>query len=146
MIIWKNKIKEWLERYSLPLILATLAAIIFASVSKFLTGNNIISGIFATLIDAIVFYGYIAIMDLRRDNSERPKLKKFLKQIRNMIVEFGPAEYLDSFLIKPLYLSSFPYFIDNYQIAILLGSIAAEFTYFLPVIILYELRKKVFKN
>ena len=63
-----------------------------------------------------------------------------------MIVEFGPAEYLDSFLIRPLYLSLFPYLIDNYQIAILLGSIFAEITYFIPVVIFYEIRKKAFKN
>ena len=142
--MWKNKTKEWFKRYSTPLILATLAAIISATLIKILTGNNIIAGIFATWIDNITFYGYICIKDLSK--KEGSKIRNVFRQLRNMIVEFGPAEYLDSFLIRPLYLSLFPYLIDNYQIAILLGSIFAEITYFIPVVIFYEIRKKAFKN
>ena len=142
----KNKTKEWLKRYSTPLILATLAAIISATIIKILTGNNIIAGILATWIDNITFYGYIYIKDLKKNKKEGSRITNISKQLRNMIVEFGPAEYLDSFLIRPFYLSLFPYLIDNYQIAILLGSICAEITYFIPVVIFYEIRKKTFKN
>ncbi len=144
--MWRSKTKEWFKRYSIPLILATLAAIISATIIKILTGNNIIAGILATWIDNITFYGYIYIKDLRKNKEEGPRITNIFKQLRNMIFEFGPAEYLDSFLIRPFYLSFSPYLIDNYQIAILLGSIFAEITYFIPVVIFYEIRKKAFED
>lgn len=142
----KNKIKEWLKRYSIPLVLGTIAAIVSAIIFKATTGNNIISGILATWVDNIVFYGYIALHDLKKVDKDAPKFKAFIKQVRNMVIEFGPAEYLDSFLIRPFFLSIFPYFIGNYPLAIFLGSAAAEVTYFIPTIISYELRKKVLKD
>lgn len=131
----------------MPILLATLAAIISATAFKFLTGNNIVAGVLATWVDNVVFYGYISFQDLKKKRRKRGlSLGTLFRHMRNMFVEFGPAEYLDSFLLRPFYLSSFPYVIGNYPLAILLGSVAAEVTFFIPVIIFYELRKKVFKD
>ena len=142
-MLLKNKIKGWFIRYSVPLVLATLAALISANIIKSITGNNIIAGIAATWIDNLVFYGYIAFQDLKN----KPfNFRNLLKHVRNMVIEFGPAEYFDSLLLRPLYLSAFPYFISNYSLAILLGSLAAEISFFIPTIISYELRKKIFKD
>jgi len=90
----KIKFKEWARRYSVPMTLAILAAILSGNVIKYLTGNNIIAGIAATWVDNIVFYGYISLRDI---SAEDLSWRNFFKQIRNMIIEFGPAEYLDSF-------------------------------------------------
>lgn len=139
----KKNFKEWFNRYSVPLVLATLAAIISANIIKSLFGNNIIAGITATWVDNLVFYGYITITDLKNKHFN---IINLLKHSRNMVVEFGPAEYLDSFILRPFYLSSFPYFISNYSLAIVLGSLAAEVSFFIPTIISYEFRKKAFKN
>ncbi len=139
----KIKIREWFYRYSIPLLLATLSSIVSASIIKSITGNNILAGVGATWIDNITFYGYVYLKDVKRKNFT---LTNFIKQIRNMIIEFGPAEYLDTFLVRPFFLSVVPYFINNYQLAILLGSLLAEITYFIPVITFYELRKKVFRD
>ncbi|MBI4225092.1 MAG: hypothetical protein HY617_02055 [Candidatus Sungbacteria bacterium] len=127
----------------MPLVLATLAALISAHVIKSISGNNIIAGIAATWMDNLAFYGYIIFRDLK---TRRFGIANLFKQARNMIIEFGPAEYFDSFLLRPFYLSAFPYFISNYSLAILLGSLTAEITYFIPTIFSYEVRKKIFKD
>lgn len=80
------------------------------------------------------------------DCKHKPPLKQLWIIFRNIVLEFGPAEYLDSFFVRPLYLSAFPYFIDNYTLAIFLGSIAANITYYIPTIVAYEVRKKVTKE
>jgi len=62
--------------------------------------------------------------------------------LRNLVLEFGPGEYLDSFLIRPFYLAALPLVIADYALAIAAGTLLADVTYFVPVIFSYEARKK----
>ncbi|HLD05447.1 MAG TPA: hypothetical protein VJG90_07035 [Candidatus Nanoarchaeia archaeon] len=61
---------------------------------------------------------------------------------RNLIVEFGPVEYLDSFVLRPFWLAVMPTLISNYTFAIFIGTILADITYYVPTIFFYELRKR----
>lgn len=146
--MWKNKIREWVCRYGPSLVLAIAAAVIIAKLVYSIFGNLVVAALAATWADNIMFYGLIAYRDFKR---RKKKDKEFtivgvFKLMRNMIFEFSPAEYLDSFLLRPFYLSVFPYFIENYSLAIFLGSLAADISYFIPTILAYELRKKVFRD
>ncbi|PIZ95892.1 MAG: hypothetical protein COX81_00140 [Candidatus Magasanikbacteria bacterium CG_4_10_14_0_2_um_filter_37_12] len=96
----------------------------------------------------MVFYSIIVYKDLKSRKIKDVGLSSlgFLKVLRNIIVEFGPAEYLDSFLLRPFYLTVFPYFISSYSLAILLASLTAEISYYIPTIISYEARKKIFRD
>lgn len=132
---------RWVKRYSFPLIVGTVGAITLANISKLFFGN-IISAYVATWTDNILFYGILSYRDIRSRKTH--SLTDFIKVFRNLIIEFGPGEYLDSFLIRPLYLATFPLFISNYSLAILLGSFAAEITFFFPVVLSYEARRKMF--
>ena len=144
----KNKIREWFRRYSIALLLAYIVSIAIANFAKVSTGNIIVSAFLATWADNIAFYGYIALKDLKRKKVKnlQSAASELAKLVRNMVFEFGPAEYLDSFIIRPFLLSVFPLAISNYSIAILLGNLVAEITYFIPTIISYETRKKVFRD
>jgi hypothetical protein len=144
----KNKIKEYFRRYIIPLTLATITAILSANIIFYFLKSYLLAGFIATWLDNFVFYGYIAIVDLKKRKFLRSsnKIKEFIKLIRNMLIEFGPAEYLDSFILRPLLLAIFPMFIANYSLGVLLGSLTAEISYFLFTIIGYEFRKKVFKD
>jgi hypothetical protein len=140
----RKKIYEWIDRYSIPLVLSTVAAVLVANLSQLLFHNLIISAFLATWADNIIFYGMMAYKEIK--SRERYSFADYFKVLRNLIMEFGPAEILDSFVIRPFLLSVFPLFVPNYSLAILLASVAAEITYFIPVIIFYEIRKKIFKN
>ena len=144
----KKKVLEWIWRYAPSTLLAILAAIIAANLVRMAFGNLIAAAIAATWADNIVFYGIIAYKDikLRKKKDKRITFIGLLKVMRNAFIEFGPAEYLDSFFLRPLWLSVFPYFIPNYSLAILLGSLAAEISYFIPTIIAYEFRKRAFQD
>lgn len=144
----KSKIKEWFNRYFLPSVLGIATAIIAGNIVKAISGNIILAAFIATWLDTIVFYGIIGYRDLKKRKNKEAKLTfiGFLKVLRNMIIEFGPAEYLDTLLIRPFFLAILPYFMSNYSLAVLIGSICAEIIYYVPTIIMYELRKKVFKD
>jgi hypothetical protein len=62
-----------------------------------------------------------------------------------MFIEFGPAEYFDSFLVRPFLLSFFPYILSNYSLAIVIATVCANVVYYLAAVMGYELRKKMFK-
>ena len=146
--IFKYKIKDWEERYGLPLVASTVMAIVAANAAHILLDNLIIAAFLATWSDTITFYGIVAYRDLklrRRKDGELDAVS-FLKVFRNMIAEFGAAEYLDTFVIRPFWLSIIPTLISNYSLAILLGSLVANVTYFIPTIFSYEVRKRVFKD
>jgi len=144
----KKKLKEWFNRYALAELIGIIFALVFSNFSMLLLGNIIVSGFTATWANSLGFYGIIINRDLREKRKRDKKLgmKDYLIQLRNTFIEFGPAEYLDSFLIRPFCLILFPYMISNYSLAIFIGTILADITYFIPTIISYEFRKKIFKN
>lgn len=108
--------------------------------------NFIISAFITTWVENLLFYSIIAYNDLKSKNNKKLLFKDYLIQLRNMFVEFGSAEYFDSFLIRPFCLSFFPYIISNYTFAIFVGLMAANIIYYFFVIISYESRKKMFKD
>lgn len=139
----KSKIKEWTSRYGLATIISFPAALAAAYLSKFLFSNSVATAYLATFAATLSFYGTIAAKDIKERKATASEL---LKVARNMAVEFGPAEYLDSFLVRPFMLYLFPLFIGSFPLAILAGNAATDIIYFIPVIISYEARKKFFKD
>lgn len=149
----KKKIKEWCDRYLVAEIISVTVGLVFALVLKATMMNTIIIAFIVTWIQNIGFYGYIVWKDLRAMHKTKKEfkgkgigIKEFLVQFRNMIIEFGPAEYLDSTIIRPFYLAVLPLAITNYGVAIFIGTILADISYYIPTIISYESRKKLFKE
>ena len=113
-----------------------------------LTGNGILAALIGTLADNITYYSYLT---LRESNLDKKKQKKnnqkygflsFKKTIRNLIIEFGPAEMLDFFLVRPLALILFPILLDDFLLGLLIGVIVADIIFYIPTITSYELKKK----
>lgn len=144
----REKAKEWFGRYALAVTLGTAAALTAANISQYYFDNVVISAFIASIADALVGYGVLITKDIRERIKMDGKLTwtGFWKVVRNMFIEFGPAEYLDTYVFRPFFFSVFPLFIPHYSLAILLGSLTTEITYFIPVIFSYEMRKKMFKD
>lgn len=144
----KHKLKEWLKRYWLAEIIGLAMVLLVSNLVKFASGSIILAAFLGTWSENITFYGIITYKDLklRKQNHGQISFWGFFKVFRNIVIEFGPAEYLDSFVIRPFYMILFPYLIPNYSLAILIASVLANITYYIPAIISYELRKKVLKD
>ncbi len=146
----RRKLNEWFNRYALAEFVGLIFALIFSSISMLLFGNIVLSAFVATWAENFGFYGIIVYRDLNQrkklKNGKKLEIADYAKQLRNAVMEFGPAEYIDSFAIRPFLLSVLPLLIPNYALAILVGSLLANITYYIPTIASYELRKKTFKD
>ena len=121
----KKKLKEWFRRYAFAELIGIILVLIFSNISMLFLGSKIVSGFIGTWSDNLGFYGTILYKDIKKRKNIRKRLsiKDLLIQLRDVLIEFGPAEYLDSFIIRPAYLIFFPYIIHNYSLAIIIGTI-----------------------
>ncbi len=143
-----SKIKEWLVRYLPAEIVAIIGAMIGGLATHYFFDNPVITALGGTWGENIGYYGQILYADLksRKEKDEKITPAGVLKVLRNVIVEFGPGEYLDSFVIRPAAMYFFPQATGNVALGLLLGKLSADVTFYLPTIFAYEFRKKVFKD
>lgn len=143
-----NKLKEWIKRYLPAEIFAIIGAIIGGVLAHILSENLFVTAISATAAENIGFYGQILYVDLRERKIKDEKITFLgsLKVLRNIILEFGVAEYIDSLLIRPAAMYYFPQLIDNIPVGILIGKLVADVTFYIPTVIAYELRKRYVRD
>src|SRR3989344_7030106 len=143
----KWNIRQWSERYIPSEISGTILAVISALTINKLTGNLVLTAFAGTWGENVGYYGSIFVRDYIK-HSQKTSSNRCLhsvKVIRNMIFEFGPAEILDSFIVRPYAMFIFPIIINNLALGIFTGKIFADIIFYIPTIISYELRKKHFK-
>lgn len=147
-----KRIKEWLWRYAPAEIFATIGAIFGAGFLYLFTNNRIIAAYAGVIGENVGYYGFILIRDFKKNKTNYEKsgqkfgLIDFLKTIRDLFLEFGLSEALDSFLVRPFCLYWFPIWIPNFSIGIIVGKFVADIIFYIPTITVYELRKKHSKN
>ncbi len=143
-----SKIKEWLNRYLIAELISIAFAMLSALLADIIFHNSIITALAATWMSNVGFYGIMVSKDIKAKKKLHGKvtLRIYLKTLIGLVVEFGPAEYLDTFVIRPIILYVFPIIFGNLALGIFLGTMVANITYYLPVIISYELKKKYLKK
>ena len=144
----KHKIVEWLKRYVPAEIVAVVGALVGGLITHQLFGHPVLTALGGTWGENLGFYGKIIYSDIqaRRQKDEKITLIGFLKVVRNIVFEFGVAEAADSFVLRPMAMYVFPQLTGNVALGLLLGKFSADLTFYLPTIIFYELRKKLFKD
>ena len=142
------KVIEWLKRYIPAEIAAICGALTGGLVAHYLFDNPIITALGGTWGENIGFYGQILFKDLqaRRVRDEKITPAGVVKVLRNIVVEFGPGEYFDSFMIRPIAMYVFPQITGNMILGLFLGKVSADVTFYIPTIIMYEFRKKYLKD
>ena len=143
-----HKTKDWIKRYGLAEIICTLSVLSSAALTYHFTNSLVLSAIVATIADNVGYYGTIFVQDMieRIKHHEKITLGGSIIVIRNMFLEFGAGEALDSILIRPLAMYWFPVWIGDHMLGILVGKFAADITFYIPTVISYELRKKYLKD
>ncbi|MET0995115.1 MAG: hypothetical protein ABWY20_14020, partial [Mycobacterium sp.] len=58
--------------------------------------------------------------------------------LRSIAVEFGPAEVIDSIIIRPVALYSGPYILGNVAVGWVVGSLVADIAFYVMAIFSYE--------
>jgi hypothetical protein len=143
-----HKAREWLSRYLPAEIIATITALAGAFAVHQFSGSLVLAAIGGTIGENIGYYGYFVVQETARHyagHRQHPPLRRILltaaKTLRDLLVEFGPAEALDSLLVRPFCMFVGPQLLGHFGLGILLGKLAADAVFYTFAIIGYEVRK-----
>jgi hypothetical protein len=142
------KRKEWLRRYVPAEVLGTITALAGAW-SVYAHSHSFIGAAAAGWFgEGVGFYGYFIAVELLI-STKRYGNYFILKRVslaiaaasRNLIVEFLPAEILDSFIIRPFAMYEAPHLIHPYPVGFLVGKFSADIIFYVFAIMGYEAKK-----
>jgi hypothetical protein len=135
--------REWLARYAPAELACTLGAVLGASAAGQFGGAP--TTVFAAVIaETVAFYTVLFVRDLRhRSSTRRPGGRALWTTLRNLLVEFGPAELLDTFAVRPLAMYVAATVVGDMLTGVILGKIAADAVFYTLAIIGYEVCKSV---
>lgn len=148
LIPMKQKIKNWFIRYLPSEILGIVGAITFSYLASFFIESVLIIALVATWAGNLSFYGVMVFRDIKKSRGRHKKGRirygffSFGKNIRDIFLEFGVAEVVDSFFVRPAVLFYLISSINNLQLGVLVGEIIADVIFYTIVILSYEMRKK----
>lgn len=144
-----RKLREWLRRYLPAEIIGTVTAVAGAFIGFNATGSYVIGAIAGTIGENIGYYGYFVVRESLRhykNHAHHSPLRRIglvaFKTLRDMLVEFGPAEALDSFLVRPFFMYIMPQIIPNFAAGVLAGKLIADVVFYTFAIIGYEFKKR----
>ncbi len=137
----RKKIIEWIWRYGPAEIVAITVAIVVGQIVFHKTGNQALTVYSSSLSETLFFYCVILLRDFLKIIQPR-KAIDIITLVRNLLVEFGPAELIDTFAARPFCMYVFISITHDLSLGIALGKIVSDIAFYIPTIISYELRKK----
>ena len=139
---WGRKAAEWLRRYLPAEVVATCCALLGGLVVGL--GNPALAALGGTWGENVGYYSTILARDIRdlRAREGRITGAGVVRSLRNLALEFGGAELLDSFLVRPAAMFALIAATGNLPLGLLLGKFAADLVFYLAAIGAYELRKR----
>ena len=114
---------RWLRSYAPAELCGLLAALLGYVLVRYATGHAAAAAYGATVGESLGFYGLL----LRRT------------ALRSLVVEFGPAEVLDSAFLRPACMAGAVALLGPVA-GVLAGKLAADVAFYAPVIATYELQ------
>lgn len=142
------KLLEWGRRYLPAEIIGTATAMGGAFAAHEITNSLVVSAVVGSISETVGFYSYFAFRDgakyYHQHRSHPPPKRLFLTglhTIRDMLIEFGPAEAVDSLFFRPLCMYLGPHLLHNFGIGLLVGKITADLLFYAMAACGYELKK-----
>ncbi len=123
----------WFKRYGPSEIAGTIFAVGGLHGARLLGLSEITSAYVGAMGENLGFYSVMLMRELREH--------KLRDALARMLVEFGPAEVLDTLLLRPLVMGLGAHWLGDLPGA-LLGKLLGDVFFYIPVIATYEWRKR----
>jgi hypothetical protein len=142
----RERVVAWLKRYGPAECVGILTALAGAYGVHAITQNEIAAAYGGAIGETLGFYSVIVAREIRadaraaREQGRLYSLRAKLKTAANLMVEFGPAEIVDSGLIRPAAMGVATHYLGR-SWGVPLGKLAADVTFYVPVIATFELRR-----
>jgi hypothetical protein len=133
-----SRVTRWLRRYLPAELIGTPAALLCAWLAVTLTGSSAAAAVAATWGENLGFYG----MMLGRELARRGGARTLPAALCALALEFGPAEALDSLVLRPALIYAGMELAPNATLGIIAGKLAADLVFYMPTIISYELLRR----
>lgn len=143
---WRRKGAEWLERYGVAEVAGLCTAIAGSFAARALTGSEIAAAYGGAMGENLGYYGVMIGREVMHDRHAAHEADRHYgvagaaRTARNLVFEFGIAEVLDSTVLRPLAMGLGVRFFGR-SLGVVVGKLAADVTFYVPVICAYELRR-----
>lgn len=143
-------LRRWLRRYGPAEFAGTGMALIGAAVAA--PAGDLWAGVIATWAENAGFYGVLAVAEVRgRLGNDRPRTPlaaagAVCRALGGLVLEFGPAEALDSLLVRPALLALGLRLAPSPVLGIVAGKLAADLIFYVPTILIFEWRRRIWRR
>lgn len=129
-------LKRWIHHF-LPSEMGGAAAAILAALSTFAITQRVgIAVAAASIAETLAFYTVALVREHRRNDRLRTSL-------HNVLIDFGPAEVLDTLFIRPGAMYAFEHATNNLLLGVVFGKLASDLAFYAIAIPSHELRRKL---
>jgi hypothetical protein len=141
----RQKLGEWVRRYLPCEIAGTVGELGGAAAAYLLTGSIAAAAVAATVGASAGYYAAAYLSAVRwvyREQSHRRWAARVLVAnvlaLRSVTIEFGPAELIDSIVIRPLAYYLGPVMFDNLAVGWIFGKLISDIGFYVLAIFSYE--------
>ena len=145
---WRAKGSEWLRRYGLAELVGVGSALAGSWTAYALTRSEVAAAYGGAIGENVGYYGVIVARDLTHAARAARAVGRslgvggVLRTARNLVLEFGVAELIDTWLVRPLAMGlGMRYF--GRTAGVIAGKLLADVAFYVPVIFAYELRRRL---
>lgn len=145
----KYKIINWLKRFLPAELLGSALAIVVSYSVLYFSHNAVLAAYAAAIADTSGFYATLFVQGMLRLNQQLKSRKQPFQPVhtwqvlQSMLIEFGPAELLDSLLLRPFFMYLFPALLHNRAWGILVGKVVSDVCFYVPVIIIAAVKSRI---
>jgi hypothetical protein len=133
-----GRAREWFARYAPAEVGAIVGAVLGAAMADPF-GIAVATAYAGSIGEGIGFYAVLLARDLRRLPVRRGR--PVAHTVRGLMFEFGPAELVDSLLVRPVAMYLGARLVGNTLGGVVVGKLAADAVFYTLAIIAYETRK-----
>jgi hypothetical protein len=139
-----RKMRDWAKYYLPAEIISTVFAVLIGTIAFHITGKHAVSALAATAGENVGFYGAMAVTEWRIQRATgRPGVAARIRRtFRVLFIQFGPAEALDSVLLRPLSMYVGPMLTGGIGTGVVLGKIMADVLFYVVAITSYEIHRR----
>lgn len=132
-----DRLATWLRRYGPAELLSVVVTLGSSWLALSLSDSILVAAVAGTWAEFLAYYGVMTARELRARGPSSPR--NALRCARDLLLEFGPAELLDSALIRPAALAAGLAAAPSPALGALAGKLVADVAFYLATIVCYEL-------
>ena len=116
----------WVRRYGFAEILGTTTALLSALIAARLGANTVTVAMVGAWGEVVGFYLPMLLQEFHAQRRNRKLPRALWYTLRNLLLEFGPAELLDTGLLRPTLIVGVVQLIPHLALGVIAGKLLAD--------------------